>query len=78
MSTDTGHNSISGNGTWAYKNEGAILDWGYRAMHGSTVLAKVLVTAYYTYKPVYSYYSGCSTGGRMCIKNPALNCELAH
>jgi feruloyl esterase len=63
MSTDTGHNSVSGNGTWAYHNEGAVLDWGYRAMHGSVVLAKELTTAYYSNEILYSYYSGCSTGG---------------
>jgi feruloyl esterase len=63
MSTDTGHNSVSSNGTWAYNNEGAILDWGYRAMHGSVVLAKELTTAYYSNKILYNYYLGCSTGG---------------
>ena len=63
MSTDTGHNSVSSNGTWAYGNEGAVLDWGYRAMHGSVVLAKELTTSYYGNKILYSYYSGCSTGG---------------
>lgn len=63
MSTDTGHNSVNNNGSWAYHNEGAILDWGYRAMHGSTVLGKQLTTAYYSNDILYSYYSGCSTGG---------------
>lgn len=63
MSTDTGHNSTSSDGKWAYHNEGALLDWGYRAMHGSTVLAKELTTAYYSNPILYSYYSGCSTGG---------------
>ncbi|THZ04317.1 putative ferulic acid Esterase/Feruloyl esterase [Aureobasidium pullulans] len=69
MSTDTGHNSVNNNGSWAYHNEGAILDWGYRAMHGSTVLGKQLTTAYYSNDILYSYYSGCSTGGRQGLRN---------
>ena len=37
-------------------------------MHGSVVLAKQLVEAYYGLQPKYNYYSGCSTGGRQGLK----------
>lgn len=67
MSTDTGHNSFSQDGSWALNKE-KLTDWGYRAMHGSVVLAKEIVQAYYGCESKYSYYSGCSTGGRQGLK----------
>lgn len=67
MSTDTGHNSTSGDGTWGLNKE-RLADWGYRAMHGSIVLSKQIVSAYYAQPIKYSYYSGCSTGGRQGLK----------
>ncbi|KAK1069310.1 hypothetical protein LTR33_010921, partial [Friedmanniomyces endolithicus] len=69
MSTDTGHNSTSGDVTWALNKPEKIVDWGYRAMHGSVDLAKQVVEAYYNCKPKYNYYSGCSTGGRQGIRD---------
>jgi len=68
MSTDTGHNSTN-NGYWAANNPEGLKDWGYRAMHGSTVVAKQLVEAYYGTAPKYNYYSGCSTGGRQGLRD---------
>ncbi|KAK7957073.1 uncharacterized protein PG986_006295 [Apiospora aurea] len=67
LSTDTGHNSASDQ-SWAYKNAEAQKDWGYRAMHGSVGLGKRLTAAYYGQDIAYSYYSGCSTGGRQGLK----------
>lgn len=72
MSTDTGHNSTSIDGRWAYHAPEKLIDWGYRAMHGSTVLAKELTQAYYTNDLKYSYYSGCSTGGRQGLREVEL------
>lgn len=37
-------------------------------MHGSVVLAKEVTEAYYSCKPKFNYYSGCSTGGRQGLK----------
>ena len=68
MSTDTGHHSNSSDITWAYHQPEKQIDFGWRAMHGSVVLAKHVVEAYYDCKPKYSYYSGCSTGGRQGLK----------
>lgn len=68
MSTDTGHNSISTDGNWAYNSPEKVTDWGYRAMHGSVMLAKELTKAYYGKSTGYNYYSGCSTGGRQGLK----------
>ncbi|KAJ5380213.1 ferulic acid Esterase/Feruloyl esterase [Penicillium cataractarum] len=72
MSTDTGHNSTSTDGSWAYYSPEKVTDWGYRAMHGSVVLAKELIEAFYGQKLKYNYYSGCSTGGRQGLRSVEL------
>ncbi|GME32449.1 Feruloyl esterase b [Neofusicoccum parvum] len=72
VSTDTGHNSTSGVLNWAQDAPEVLNDWGYRAMHGSVELAKKLTAAYYGSQIKYSYYSGCSTGGRQGIRSAQL------
>ncbi len=68
MSTDTGHNSTSGDISWALNEPEKKIDFGWRAMHESVVLSKTLVNAFYGQESSYSYYSGCSTGGRQGLK----------
>ena len=75
IATDTGHVSNSSDGTWALNHPESIIDWGYRAMHGSVVLGKQVIEAYYgngtddaTSKIAYNYYASCSTGGRQGLK----------
>lgn len=68
MSTDTGHNSSTGDGSWAYQHPERVENWGHLAMHGSTVTAKAITAAFYSQNMTYSYYSGCSTGGRQGLK----------
>ncbi len=68
ISTSNGENPSPGyDSSWA-KDTGAVLDWGYRAMHGSVVLGKMFTEQYYGVAPVFSYYSGCSTGGRQGLR----------
>jgi Tannase and feruloyl esterase len=65
--TDLGHEksaSFFPDGLWARGNPGAIVDFAYAGMHKSTLLAKALTKAFYRQGPKYSYYSGCSDGGR--------------
>lgn len=62
VSTDTGHISNAVNGTWALNQPEKIIDWGWRAMHGSVVTAKHIVNAFYDRSLSYSYYASCSTG----------------
>ncbi|KAH7063814.1 Tannase/feruloyl esterase [Paraphoma chrysanthemicola] len=68
ISTDTGHNSSTGDGSWAYQHPERVENWGHLAMHGSVVVAKAVTAAYYAQNVSYSYYSGCSTGGRQGLK----------
>ncbi|KIY53923.1 feruloyl esterase B precursor [Fistulina hepatica ATCC 64428] len=68
MSTDTGHNSTAEDASWAYEESEKMVNWGYRALHGSIVLAKQLTEGYYGESISYSYYRGCSTGGRQGLK----------
>ena len=42
-------------------------DWGYRATHEMTVVAKQLVKAYYSQPLTHSYFFGCSTGGQQAL-----------
>jgi feruloyl esterase len=68
MSTDTGHNSSSSDGSWAYQQPDKVENWGHLAMHGSVVTAKGITAAYYDKAISYNYYAGCSTGGRQGLK----------
>ncbi|KAJ9139070.1 Carboxylic ester hydrolase [Pleurostoma richardsiae] len=68
LSTDTGHNSTTADLVWAHNNPEKQIDWGWRALHGSVKIGKKLTAAYYGRSIKYSYYSGCSTGGRQGMK----------
>lgn len=65
-SNDTGHraNDLGGGGMFALDHPEKITDFAYRAMHETVVKAKAITAAYYGKGPKYSYYNGCSTGGR--------------
>src|SRR5262249_50909796 len=41
-----------------------VIDFSHRAVHEMTVKAKAITAAYYGRGPRFSYWSGCSTGGR--------------
>ena len=44
------------------------VDFANRSEHLMAVLGKQLVQAYYGQQPVYSYWNGCSTGGRQGLR----------
>jgi feruloyl esterase len=64
-STDTGHEG--GNGMFALGHPEKIVDFGYRAVHDTLVTAKAVSASYYGKGPKYSYWNGCSTGGRQAL-----------
>jgi hypothetical protein len=68
-STDMGHSNKGGaeDNSWAVDNPQTRLDLGYRAHHVTAVAAKALIRRYYGQAPKYSYFSGCSDGGREAL-----------
>lgn len=63
--SNTGHDSGTEPGsTFGFNNRQAEIDFGYRAVHLTTLAGKALVNQYYSQAPSYSYFEGCSTGGR--------------
>jgi feruloyl esterase len=61
-STDTGHSGADA--SFAPGHPEKLIDFGYRAVHEMTATAKVVVKAFYSDAPRFSYWNGCSTGGR--------------
>lgn len=68
ISTDLGHSSASTDLSWGLENPEGRTDFGWRALHGSVQLGKQITEGYYKRPLKYSYYSGCSTGGRQGLK----------
>lgn len=63
--TNMGHDSGSEPGySFAWNNRQSEIDFGYRAVHLTINAAKTLIQAYYKKPQKYSYFEGCSTGGR--------------
>ena len=66
-STDTGHEGKNNDGSYALGHLEKVIDFGYRAVHEMTVDAKLIIAAHYGRAPAFSYWSGCSTGGRQAL-----------
>lgn len=63
--TDTGHQGAGG--PWMRQPE-KLVDYGHRAVHEMAVAARALITAFYDSAPEWSYFTGCSGGGRQGLK----------
>lgn len=62
---NSGHVGTSGRDTvWARGDPVLRRDFAYRAAHVSALAAKALIAVYYGQAPSYSYFDGCSNGGR--------------
>lgn len=66
-STDTGHKGSGTDAQWALDHPEKIVDYGYRAIHETADKAKALVRAFYGEPAKYSYFTGCSNGGRQAL-----------
>ncbi|MEX2524023.1 MAG: tannase/feruloyl esterase family alpha/beta hydrolase, partial [Gammaproteobacteria bacterium] len=64
-STDTGHSGPDPR--FAHDNRAAEIDFAFRSVHVTAQAAKRLIEAYYGSAPAYSYFRGCSTGGRQAL-----------
>jgi feruloyl esterase len=65
-STDTGH--VGGDASFAPGHPEKLIDYSYRAVHEMAVKAKAIITARYGRAPRYSYWNGCSYGGRQGLE----------
>jgi feruloyl esterase len=63
--TDTGH--VGNTAEFAVGHPEKVVDFGYRAVHEMTVAAKRVIDAHYGRAPQFSYFNGCSQGGRQGI-----------
>lgn len=72
VATDTGHSGEGGVNSydamsqsgWAKGHVERVRDYGWRGVHLTALAAKDIVRAFYGSGPAYSYYIGCSGGGR--------------
>ena len=64
VSSNLGHEGGPIDFDFAIGHPELVADWGYRGTHMMTVVAKAAVEAYYGKPPRFSYFTGCSGGGR--------------
>jgi feruloyl esterase len=65
-STDTGH--TGGSASFAVGHPEKVVDFGWRAVHELAEVSKKVIAAHYSTAPRYSYWDGCSAGGRQALK----------
>ncbi|MGH9737891.1 MAG: tannase/feruloyl esterase family alpha/beta hydrolase [Candidatus Acidiferrales bacterium] len=69
-STDTGHADKEATGALPPRAIGhpeKVADWGYRAVHETTVAAKRIIRAYYGKPARLSFWSSCHEGGNQAL-----------
>jgi hypothetical protein len=59
---NSGH--AGGDGVWALGGQPVREDFAFRAAHAFSVAAKAIMSVYYGRTPEFSYFQGCSDGGR--------------
>ena len=65
--TDTGHTGAPVDAAWALGHPEKVIDFGHRAVHEMTRIAKGAINAFYGRTPERSYFWGCSDGGREAL-----------
>jgi feruloyl esterase len=64
--TDMGHQGLN-DGSWAAGNPQGQIDFAYRGVHVTSQVAKAVIARFYGRRPAYSYFTGCSDGGREAL-----------
>src|ERR1700733_1088024 len=64
-STDTGH--AGANASFAIGHPEKVIDFAYRAVHEMALKSKAIIATFYGRAPRFSYWMGCSTGGRQAL-----------
>lgn len=65
--TDTGH--VGNNADFMPAHPEKLTDFAHRAIHEMSIASKRVVDAHYGKAPAFSYYNGCSGGGRAGLAN---------
>lgn len=63
--SDLGHEG--GSASFALGHPEKLVDFGYRAAHEMTLAAKAILASYYGHSAKFSYWNGCSAGGRSAL-----------
>lgn len=66
-STDTGHTSSGDDGSWALGHMERLLNYAARGIHVMAQADQAIIRAYYGAAPAYSYFNGCSFGGKQAL-----------
>jgi feruloyl esterase len=64
---DQGHTGGDGDALWAKEDPALRVSFGYTSEHAFAQAAKAIIAAYYGKPPRYSFYDGCSGGGREAL-----------
>ncbi|KAI8963128.1 tannase and feruloyl esterase [Daldinia sp. FL1419] len=72
ITTDAGLGSTTDPGPWALTSPGNVNwylleDFASKSLNDQTIIGKSLVKSFYGRPPSYSYFNGCSQGGRQAI-----------
>lgn len=67
--TDNGHASdgLTPDAAWAVGRPEKLIDFGYRAVHETSVQAKAILRTFFGREEALSYFNGCSDGGREAL-----------
>jgi len=65
--TDTGHQANGIRAGWAHGHPERVVNYGYLGVHRTAETAKAIIRAYYGDPARYSYFHGCSNGGRQAL-----------
>ena len=65
--TDDGHEGQGTDGSWALGHPEKVKDFGYRAVHETNEKSKKIIAAFYEKPARFSYFNGCSEGGREAL-----------
>jgi feruloyl esterase len=65
--TDTGHQGVLTDASWAHNNLERQVNFGYLAVHRTAETAKAIIASYYGTAPARNYFQGCSRGGGQAL-----------
>ena len=64
---DQGHTGAENDALWAKEDPALRVSFGYTSEHALAQAAKAIIAAYYGTPPRYSFFDGCSGGGREAL-----------